>query len=426
MLKAKNVDITGGPILKSIITYSIPVIIGALIQQLFNAADLMVLSNMAAEAEKDIVVSSVGATSHITSLLVNTFIGVSAGASVLVARMLGQKDDRRAKNVSNTAIITAVTLGVIMATVCILTADGFLTATNCPAESFEGAKLYLDIYSLGIPFILFYNFGAAIIRTSGDTQRPLYYLMAAGILNVVLNIILCFILTQKVAAVAIATTASQMLSAICVCVHLVRMQGPCKLEIKKLTFSFEELKNIIKIGFPAAVNSALFSLSNLQIASEVNAYGSAAIAGSTAATSLENIAVAVSSGFNSATLPFVGQNVGAEKPDRVRKSILCCILLSGISNFIISGSIYIFRDICLAPYLPNGGYAVEFATVKLLYVIVPYFLASMFSTFTSSMQAFGYSFVPMINSIACVLGFRVGWMSLVYPQILAAIAALAE
>lgn len=415
MLRAKNVDITGGPILKSIVIYAIPIIIGTLVQQLFNAADLMVLSNMANEAEKDIVVASVGATSHIVNLLVNSFVGLGAGVSVLVARMLGQGDEKRAKRVANTAIITALVIGALMAVVCILSADAFLTVTNCPENCISGATLYLDIYAIGIPFILFYNFGAAIIRTTGDTQRPLYYLIVSGLLNVILNVVFCLILEQKVAAVAIATTASQILSAICVCVHLFKLAGPCKLEIKKLTFSFGELGNIVKLGFPAAVNSALFSLSNLQIVSEVNLYGEALMAGSAAAQSLEHITVAVSGGFNAATLPFVGQNVGAGKPERVKRSILCCIMLAGASNFLIASTIYIFRDIFLLPFLPQGGLAAEYASVKLLWVLMPYCIASMFSTFTSSMQAFGYSFVPMIDSLVCVLGIRFIWMMFVYP-----------
>ena len=251
MLKSKNVDITGGPILKSIILYAIPVMIGSLIQVFFNAADLMIVGQMASEEVKDLVTASIGATSNIVNLLVNSFIGLSSGVSVLIARSLGLGDEKRAKKISSTAIITSLAIGIIAMTVCIIFSGDFLILTDCPrGDCFNMAQLYLDIYAIGVPFIMLYNFGSAIIRTTGDTQRPLYYIIVAGVLNVALNIVFCLVFEEKVAAVALATTISQIVSAICVIVHLFKMDSPCKLSFKHMRFDFSELGKILKIGFP--------------------------------------------------------------------------------------------------------------------------------------------------------------------------------
>ncbi len=418
MLRAKNIDITGGPILKSIVLFAIPVMIGSLIQVLFNAADLMIVGQMSSQEVKDIATASIGATSNIVNLLVNSFVGLASGVGVILARALGQNDGTRVKKITSTALITSVVIGILAMTACIVFSGPFLIMTNCPDECLSHSTLYLDIYAIGIPFIMFYNFGSAIIRTTGDTQRPLYYIIIAGILNVALNFLLCLVLEQKVAAVAIATTVSQIVSAICVLIHLLKIDGPCKMNIREIKFSFSELLKIFRIGLPSAINSSLFSIANLQIQAEVNAYGSACMAGVAAASSLESFGVAISNGFNSAVVPFVGQNVGAEKPERVKRSIICCMILAGTSNLLICTAIYLLRQFLLALYLPQGGMAVAFASRKMIFVLLPYFIAFLYSTLSASMQAFGYSFVPMINSILCVLGLRVAWMSFIYPALL--------
>ena len=417
MFKAKNVDITGGPIFKSIVMFAVPVIIGSLIQVLFNAADLMVVGNLSGE-QSDIAVGSISATSHITSLLINSLIGLSAGANVLIARTLGQNDKERARTVANTAIMTAIVAGIIMGVVCVAFARTFLISTNCPEDCISQATLYLSICSIGTPFVFIYNFGAAIIRTTGDTQRPLYYLIISGALNLVLNIILCFIMTQKVAAVAIATVTSQFVSAACVLIHLLRLDGPCKLDIKTINFSLSELGNILKIGLPAAVNNALFALSNLQVQAEVNAYGKALMSGGGAVSNLESIAVACCSGFNAAALPFVGQNIGAGNPKRVKQSMATCIFLASSMLLTMSVVIYIFSDFFIGLYLPGQTEAIAYGKEKMLYVLLPYFITSLYSSFVSALQAFGYSFMPMINSVSCVLGLRVIWMTFVYPALM--------
>lgn len=415
MLKSKNVDITGGPILQSIVLYAVPVIIGSLLQVLFNAADLIVLKQMAGEMAEN-ATASVGATSTIVGLVANTFIGLSSGTSVLLARSLGSGDDKRVRRVVSTSVLASVAFGILATVVFLVGSRPLLEITKCPSECMSGAMTYLFIYALGTPAIVLYNFGAAIIRTSGDTKRPLYYLMISGVLNVALNFVMCLVLTEKVAAVAIATVASQALAAVLVLIHLIKLDGCMKFSVRNLSFSFSELWSMLKIGIPTAINSVLFAVSNMQLQSEINAYGQAAMAGSAAANSVDNICVSIANGFSAATLPFVGQNVGAEKPERVKKSIFWCALLSCSSSIVLAAVLYLARYPLFSLFL-SGNEAIEYAIAKMSYIIIPYFLVFLYNVFVSSMNAFGYSFVPTINTVITVLGFRFVWISFIYPVV---------
>lgn len=411
-LKSK-VDITGGPILKSIIIFVIPIVLGSLVQVAFNAADLIVVGNMGDEAS----VASVGAVSPIAALLVNSFIGFSVGINAVLARSLGQNDKNRAARVVCTSVIFSIALGAVLMISCFCFSEPLLRITNCSEECIEGAKIYMNIYALGIPAILLYNFAGAIIRSTGDTVRPFWYLVISGIVNVVFNVVLCLVLDNKVVAVAVATTASQVVGAVLTFVHLLRLEGFCKFDFKRISFSWQELSAIVKVGAPCAFNSALFSLSNIQMYSAINSYGTAATAGNAAAGNLETLIGSFTTGFNTATVPFVGQNVGAGKKERVKRSIMCCLLLSATISLISSVSLYSFGEHALALYLPDSPEGIEFGLSRMKYVLLFYAIASAYSIFVSALQAFGYSFIPMINSIITVLVFRVFWLELIYPRL---------
>ena len=413
MKMRSKVDITGGPILKSIIIFAIPIMLGALVQVAFNAADLIVVGNMGDEA----AVASVGAVSPIANLLVNSFVGFSAGINAVLARSLGQRDEKRTARVVSTSVIFSVALGAILMIGCFIFSEPLLIVTNCSEECIEGAKIYMNIYAMGIPAILLYNFSGAIIRSTGDTVKPFLYLVISGIVNVVLNIILCFVLDNKVVAVAVATTASQLVGAVLTFVHLLKLGGICKFDFKNIIFSWHELLAIVKVGGPCAFNSALFSLSNVQMHSAINSYGTAATAGNAAASNLETLVSSFTTGFSTATVPFVGQNVGAGKPERVKKSIMCCFALSFVISLISSLSIYSLGEHALALYLPDSSDGVEFGLSRMKFVLLFYVIASTYNIFVNSMQAFGYSFIPMLNSIITVLGFRVLWLELIYPRL---------
>lgn len=411
MASKSKVDITGGPIVKSVIIYAIPIILGTLVQVGFNAADLMVVGKMGSE----VAVASVGAVSPIVNLLINSFVGLSAGVNAVLARCIGGGDERRSSRVINTSIIFSVLFGLVLMGSCMLFSKPLLKVTNCPEDCLDGAVLYLNIYSLSIPFVMLYNFAAAIIRTTGDTRNPFLYNLIAGIANVVLNIVLCLILDSKVAAVAIATSVSQLTGAVLCFIHLLRLDGAIAFNIKRLSFSFRELWVVLKIGIPCAFNSALFSISNLQMHSAINSYGTAATAGNAAATSVESFVGSFTTGFNAATIPFIGQNLGAGNKKRVTQSLVCCLSIAASISFVISTVVYIFREFALGLFLTGGTESLAAGCSRMAHVCRFYIICTTYSVFSSALQAFGYSFIPMMNSIITVFGFRMLYLEYIYP-----------
>ncbi len=413
MIKKSNVDITGGPLFKSIIIYALPIMIGNLIQVLFNAADLIVIGNMGDKEGLDI--AAVGATSVIISLFVNSCVGLSAGVSAVLARCLGERDEKRAGAVVNTAVISSFILGIFLAGALLIFNSPLLRVTDCPVECFERAEAYIRFYAIGVPFVMLYNFASAVVRTSGDTRSPFVYLVIGGVLNVVLNFVLCLILPQKVVAVAVATSASQGLAAILTLMHLFRMKGACGMNVKRISFSPSELGKILKIGAPCAFNSALFSLSNLQMQATINSFGPDAVSGNSSASSIESIIVSLTNGFNSAVVPFVGQNIGAEKRERVGKSVFICAAVATSVALLGSGIVYLAARPILGLYVPENPIAVEFGIMRVRYVFLFFAICTLYNIFVGAMQAFGYSIVPTINSIITVLVFRVIWLEWIYP-----------
>ena len=409
----KKVDITGGPIIRSVITYSLPIMLGALIQVAFNAADLMVVGNLGDEAS----VAAVGAVTPIVGLLVTSFVGLSAGVNAVLARCVGEGDEERAKRIVSTALIFSVAFGILLMGGCVLFSKPLLIAVGCEKEYFSQSVAYMNIYCLGIPAIMLYNFASAVIRISGDTQRPFNYLVIAGVVNVLLNIVLCFVLEQKAAAVAAATTASQAIGALLCMIQLLRSQGYCSFSFKRMSFSVKELIAILKIGTPCAFNSMLFSLSNVQMNAAINSYGLSATAGNAAAANLETLVSSFTTGFNTATVSFVGQNVGAGNKKRVGQAILWCFVISVSLAFITSELIFLLRDYALALYLPDAADAVAVATLRMKRVLLIMPVAAAMNIFVSSLQAFGYSFIPMMNSIITVLVFRLIWLEFIYPPL---------
>ena len=405
-------DLTKGPILKSVLLYSIPIMLASLIQNLFNSADIMVVGNLGSS----LAVAAVGATGPIVSLLVNTFVGLSAGTNILLARFVGSKDSKNIHKTVDTSIISSFAIGIIVAIVGMICAGLFLEITDCPADCFESAKLYLMIYFCASPAIMVYNFGAAVIRVNGDSQRPLYYMIFSGLLNVILNLILCLILEEKVVAVAVATLASQLLGAILVILHLIKINGDCRISFKNLIFSWPIFRKIFYYGAPCAFNSSLYSISNLQIQSAINSYGTSAIAGNIATCSIEGIVASFTGSFAVASVAFIGQNVGAGDRERVKKSFFTC-LLTGITVGLTLGVLFtIFGRQLLSLYITDDLLAIEYGRIRMNYVLLFYGVAAATGVLTSTIQAFGYSIIPMFTSIVTILLFRVFWMFVIYPR----------
>lgn len=412
MFKSKNINSTEDPLIPAIIKYSIPIAIGALIQVLFNAADIMVLGNFADSN----AVAAVGATSPIVGLIVNSFVGLSGGTNVILAHSVGANDTERIRRTVSTSVILSVIIGVILTVIGIIFGKWFLSASDCPTECFDGALLYLKIYFFAIPFLMLYNFGAAILRVTGDTQRPLYYLIACGVLNIVLNFILCIVLTEKVAAVAIATFASQVLGSLLVMRRLMTMDGPCKISLKHLSFHFKTFNRIMTLGMPGALNASLYNIANIQIQSAINSYGTAAMAGNTAAISIEGLVGSFTNAIAATAMAFVGQNLGAKKPDRIKKTIIYCSVIGVITGVILGDGFFLFGKQFLNVYLPGDIEAIEYGYVRMHYILALYFIAAFSGVIGNSIAAFGYSILSMLNSIFSVLILRFFWMFFIYPH----------
>ena len=411
-LKAKSIDATEGKLLPKIIQYAIPLILSTLVQQLFNAIDIVVLGQMA----NDVAVASVTATSSVTSLLVTSFVGLASGSRVVLARQIGARDDGSVRKSTDTSLILSLMIGAVIAVVGFIIAPWFLEITNCPENCIEGALIYIRIYVLAAPMILLYNFGSSAITAAGDTQRPLYYIMVGGTANIVLNVILCLILPQKIVAVAVATVASQVICAVLVSNRLLKMEGPCRVIVRKMRFCGKALIDILRFGLPMMLVSALFPLSNLQIASAINAFDYLATAGNGAASTIENIVSATSGPIATTAATFIGQNIGAQKPDRVKKTFWQCMILTVIFGGTVGVAVFFTGRFWLGLIVGfDNDVAITFGLVRMSCTTLFYFVACINNVFGSTLQAYGYSTVSAINSIFSVFIFRIIWMQGIYP-----------
>lgn len=412
-LSRKSVDATKGPLVKLIIAFAIPLIISTLVQSFFNAVDLAVLGAM---TEDSSAVASVGATTSIIHLIVNTFVGLSSGAKIIIARQIGMKETDSIKKTASTSLITAVSIGFVVAIVGFIFAPDFMHLVNCPSKCFDGAVIYLRIYFLGAPAILLYNYASAIITTSGDTQRPLYYIIAGGILNAVLNVILCLILPKKVIAVAVATIAAQTLGAFLAVRRLSVMEGDCRLDLRNLSFSPSAFKKILRYGAPISLSAMLYPLANLQIQSSINSFGVAATAGNSAASTIDAIPSAFGVSFGSAASVFVGQNLGANNKQRVRQSFSLCILFGVLSTALLGSFIYSTGEFWLSIIVKKDTEAISYGMIRMFYITLFYFVAAANQSLSHTIQAYGHPAASTIISAVGVLLFRVIWMKLIYPR----------
>ena len=417
MIKTKKIDFTEGKLLPLIIIYSIPLILSGLIQALFNAADMAVLGAFDKTPDST-AVGAVGATGAIVGLLVNSFIGLAGGTNVLLARSVGARDDDRSQLIVGSSLVLSLIIGIVMVGVGMLSAPWFLRVTGCPQNSYNGALTYLYIYIAACPAILIYNFGSAIIRVSGDSRSPFIYILISGVINVILNFILCLILSEKVAAVAIATLASNVIGAVLTVAHLLRIkEGACRVDLRHLRVSVRESMNIIMLGLPTAFTSALYSISNLQIQSAINSFGSSATAGNSASAQVEQFVSTLINAVSTTTMVAVGQNIGADKKVRVRDTVALGVVINFlIALFVGYGALALGRPL-LRIFVPNDELAVEIGMVRLVCLLSIYTFMAVDSTLSNSIRAFGYTLLPMLNSVVTVILFRTVWMNFIYERL---------
>ncbi len=409
----KNIDMLNGPLFSGVLRFAIPIVLTNLLQILFNTADKIVVGQYCGS----ISVAAVSATSTLTTLFVNFFIGFSIGTGVTVARALGNHNNDVVYRTVHTALPTAIICVGIISLVGISFAPTILTWMGTPQSLMPLSTLYVRIYFAGMIFNMVYNFSASILRAAGESKLPLYFLSISGVVNVLLNIFFVTVFKMNVAGVALATAISQALSAVLTVRALTRRTDACRFVLKRMHIYRKQLTAIIRNGMPAGIQNSLFALSNMVIVSAINSFNSEAlISGHGAAASLEAMLHAVTGGFATTATNFVGQNAGAHNFKRVKKVYYTCLGCMAPIVFIVSLVFFIFGKPLLSLFIPDSNEAISFGMLRLTYMGLPYFLLGLMDSSTGTMRGLGYSLVPMFITLMGACGLRILWVYTVFEK----------
>ena len=399
-----------GPLLPSILLYTIPIILTSVLQLLFNAADLVVVGRFCGSVS----VGAVGATGSLTGLIVNLFVGLSVGSGVSVAHALGGKQNEETSHIVHTALPTAIIGGLVVTVVGICFSKRFLLWMGTPENVLPLSALYMKIYFSGMVFTMVYNFCASILRAAGDSKSPLIFLAFAGIINVVLNIFFVRSFHMNVEGVALATVISQAVSAVLVVKALMRRTDACHLDMKALRFHKPQLLKMIRIGLPAGIQSSLFSISNVIIQSSVNSFGDILMSGNGAAASIEGFLYVSLNAFQQTSVNFIGQNAGARQYKRAKNVLLVCLACAVTLTIALSAATYLFGSQLLSIYITDSQEAIGHGMIRLSYVVLPYFICALMDVTTGGLRGMGASVTPMLISVLGVCGIRLAWIFTVF------------
>lgn len=405
----KTSNMTTGPMLGKMILFSIPVILSGIFQLLFNAADIIVVGKFAGDES----LAAVGSTSALINLFTNVFIGLSVGTNVLVAHFIGSKENDKVSDTVHTSMLVAAVGGVFLAIFGIIFANPVLKLMGNPENVIGLATIYLKIYFLGMPALLIYNFGAAMLRATGNTKKPLYFLTISGILNVALNLLLVIYFSMGVAGVAIATVVSEYLSAVLIILHLMKKNEFLKLDLSILHVNPYILRRIIAIGFPAGLQGTIFSLSNVVIQSAVNSFGSDVVAGNSATMNIEGFVYISMNAIYQTVITFVGQNYGAGKKKRVLKCTLLCQAIVVFVGLFFGLGAYTFSTQLLHIY-SNSPTVVAAGRIRCAYILPLYFLCGCMEVMVGALRGIGQSIVPMITSLIGACALRLVWIATIF------------
>lgn len=400
-----------GPIFKSVIFYSMPIVFSGILQILFNAADLAVVGRFAGT----VATAAVGATGSFISLIVNSVMGLSSGVNVSLARAIGASDRKRSSDIVHTAMMLSLIAGIAVGIIGMSLSSLAMDITNCPDESFDMAVSYLMIYFAGCPAIFVYNFGAAILRTKGDTRRPLFFLIIAGVTNVILNLIFVLGFNMSASGVALATTASQYVAAVMTVKCLTVQEDVTRLILRKLRIVKIELMSIVKYGLPSGLTNAMYSVANIQIQAAINYFGASAVAGNSAAGIPESLIASLYAAMNAASVAFVGQNIGANNKGRIKRIILVCLIISVSITFILGFGVFLIGEPIYRMFVPKDDAAVNVAEIKAAIMFTMYFILAASQNLGAVSQAFGYSIHITAISFIGIFGLRTVWMNTVVP-----------
>lgn len=411
MKKSYEMDMCNGPILSKVLIYAFPLMLSGILQLLFNAADVIVVGRFAGSQS----LAAVGSTSSLINLLVNVFSGLSIGVNVLVAQYYGAKKEKDVNETVHTAVMISLISGVILVFIGVLLARPLLELMGTPDDVINKSTIYMQIYFAGMPVIMLYNFGSAILRAVGDTRRPLYYLSIAGVVNVVLNIFFVTQLHMDVAGVALATVLSQVISSGLVVRALMNHEGCLKLELKKLRVSMPKFKKILQVGLPAGMQGAIFSISNVLIQSSVNSFGSIAMAGNTTAQNIEGFVYTAMNAVYQTNLSFTSQNYGGKKYSRINRILATCLGVVTAVGLGLGLACYGAGEFLVGIYSSDPE-VIQYGLNRLAVFGTTYFLCGIMDTVVGSIRGLGYSILPMCVSLTGACAFRIIWIYTIFQM----------
>ena len=406
-----EIDMCNGSIMDKLISFSLPLMLSSILQLMFNAVDIIVVGRFSSSQ----ALAAVGSTTALINIFTNLFIGISLGANVLAARYFAAGRDKEMSEAVHTAITLALISGVIMAFVGVGMSRTALSLMATPPDVIDLSAVYMRIYFMGMPFFMLYNYGAAILRAVGDTKRPLVFLIAAGLTNVVLDLLLVIVIPLGVAGVAIGTVASQMISCILVLRCLYKSEGSYQLRFSRLMIRWVYLKRIFQVGIPAGIQSTVINFSNALLQSSVNSFGSTAMAGYTAANNILGFLYAAVNAVTQACMSFTSQNYSVGKQKRMDRVLLDCMLLSAGVSVVLGVGAYVFGSQILRIYTTETE-VIQCGLEILSITTVPYFLCGIMDLIPGALRGMGHSAVPMVLSVIGTVGTRIVWIYGFFPQ----------
>ena len=406
-----EIDMCNGSIMDKLISFSLPLMLSSILQLMFNAVDIIVVGRF----DSSQALAAVGSTTALISIFTNLFIGISLGANVLAARYFAAGRDKEMSEAVHTSITLALISGILMIFVGIGMTRPALELMDTPGDVIDLSVTYMRIYFCGMPFFMLYNYGAAILRAVGDTKRPLLFLAAAGMANVVLDLLLVIVIPLGVAGVAIGTVTSQFVSSILVLRCLYRSEGSYQLRFSKLTVKWVYLKRIFQVGIPAGIQSTVINFSNALLQSSVNSFGSTAMAGYTAANNILGFLYVSVNAVTQACMSFTSQNYSVGKQKRMDRVLLDCVILSAGTAAVLGVGAYVFGSQLLGIYTSDRE-VIRCGLESLAITPVPSFLCGIMDLIPGALRGMGHSAVPMVLSVIGTVGTRVLWIYVFFPQ----------
>ena len=411
-MRNSKVDMLHGPLFKNIVAFAIPVILGGWMQLFFHAADVVVIGQFCGSAS----VGAMGATGAISNLIINMFMGLSAGVTVTVANAAGSGDNNMIQKAVHTAVLTAIIGGLCVAAIGVPLAPTLLRWMDTPASVIGKSTLYMRIILGGNVCSLLYNFGAAVMRATGDSRRPLFFVTMSGLLNVVLNLFFVLVLHMDVAGVALATVIANGTSAFLVLRSLSKRTDAFRFSFSNLRIHKEVFLKILRIGVPSGIQGSMFAISNVIIQSSVNSFGEALVAGNTANANINGFMANATAGFAVASLNFTGQNVGARQYKRIRKVIINCMCIAAGLGLVLGAATQLLSRPLLSLYITDSPQALEYGVLRSWYTSVPYVFYAVYEVFSATIRGLGKSTTSMVVSLGGIGVTRVIWIYTVFAR----------